>query len=148
MTFRHAALPRRTFLAALAALGALAAAPVPAAELGPDDPLAEYQWVARPIVVFANSDRDPRFLRQIAEIEKVREELEARDAVVITDTEPGPSRFDTTELRKKFRPHDFNVILVGKDGEVKKRSPRIVSGAQLVRTIDRLPLRQQEIGRR
>jgi hypothetical protein len=136
---------RRALFAGLAALAAL---PLAAADLAPEDPLAEHLWTSRPIIVFATSERDPRFIRQMAEIEKAREQLEERDVVVITDTEPGPSRFDTTELRKKFRPHDFNLILVGKDGEVKKRSPRVVSGAQLVRQIDRLPLRQQEMGRR
>ena len=104
--------------------------------------------MARPIIVFANSDRDPRFVRQLDELESVRDALEERDVVILLDTEPGPSRFDTTELRKKFRPHDFNLILVGKDGEVKKRSPSVVTGSQLVRQIDRLPLRQQEMGRR
>lgn len=134
--------------AALALCAWLMAGAAQAADAGSEDPLAEYLWTARPLVIFANNERDPRLLRQLRDIESRQQDLEDRDVVVIVDTTPGPSRFDDTPLRMKFRPHDFNVILVGKDGEVKKRSPSPVSGAQLVRLIDRLPLRQEELGRR
>lgn len=125
----------------------LAPSAAPAADAQAEDPLAEYLWVARPIVIFANAEQDPRLVRQLAELDSVETELEERDVVVIVDATPGRSRSDTTPLRKMFRPHGFNLLLIGKDGEVKKRSPRVVSGSQLVRQIDRLPLRQQEIGR-
>ncbi|WP_339949847.1 DUF4174 domain-containing protein [uncultured Albimonas sp.] len=137
---------RRRLLAALGALALLPAARLDA-QTG-EDPLAPYLWTARPVVVFANNDRDPRLLRQISEFERVAADLEERDVVVIVDTEPGPSRYETTDLRRKFRPHDFNVIVVGKDGEVKKRSPQPMTGDSLARLIDRLPIRQQELGRR
>ena len=136
---------RRKFL--LTALAILPVSPLAAQEAEPD-PLAQYQWVARPLIVFANSERDPRFVHQLAEIESAKAELEDRDVVVILDTTPGPSRYDTTALRQRFRPHDFNVILMGKDGQVKQRSPVVVKGSSLMRTIDRLPIRQQELGRR
>ncbi len=134
--------------AALALVAGLAAGAAQAADAGHEDPLAEFLWTARPLVIFANNALDPRLLRQLRDIEGRQQDLDERDVVVIVDTTPGPSRFDDTPLRMKFRPHDFNVILVGKDGEVKKRSPSPVSGAQLVRMIDRLPLRQEELGRR
>ncbi len=137
---------RRRLLAALAALPL--AGLRPAGAQGDADPLAQYLWVARPVIVFANTDRDPRLLRQVSELERVAADLEDRDVVVIVDTEPGPSRYETTDLRRKFRPHDFNVIVVGKDGEVKKRSPQPITGDSLARLIDRLPIRQQELGRR
>ena len=137
---------RRRFLAALGALALTPAAGLHAQAEA--DPLAQYQWVARPVIVFANNDRDPRLVRQLAEFERVAADLEERDVVIIVDAEPGPSRYETTDLRRKFRPHDFNVIVVGKDGEVKKRSPVPMSGDSLARLIDRLPLRQQEPGRR
>ena len=126
-----------------------------AAGAGPDaatdpnaDPLEAYLWTARPIIIFAPNDRDPRLVHQLREIERVQDDLDAREAVVIVDAEPGPSRSETTALRRKFRPHDFNLLLIGKDGEIKRRSPSPVSGSQLVRQIDRLPIRQQELGRR
>ena len=131
-----------------AAAPAQAAAPVPDPAEDPNaDPLEKFLWTARPIVIFADNDRDPRLAHQLREIARVQADLDARDAVVIVDTDPGPSRVDTTALRRKFRPHDFNLILIGKDGQVKRRSPQPVSGAQLVRQIDRLPIRLQEMGR-
>lgn len=138
-----AALTRRTLLAALAWLACAAA--LPAQEAG--DPLAEYRWTHRVILIFADSARDPRYIRQLQELESVADALAERDAVVVSDTTPGPSRFDTTALRRKYRPHGFNVLLIGKDGEVKRRTPQPVEGPQIVRQIDRLPLRQQEMGR-
>ncbi|MEE3101643.1 MAG: DUF4174 domain-containing protein, partial [Pseudomonadota bacterium] len=123
-------------------------APSPAPAEDPNaDPLEKFLWTARPIVIFADNDRDPRLAHQLREIARVQADLDARDAVVIVDTDPGPSRFETTALRRRFRPHDFNLILIGKDGQVKRRSPQPVSGAQLVRQIDRLPIRLQEMGR-
>ncbi|MFO7854267.1 MAG: DUF4174 domain-containing protein [Paracoccaceae bacterium] len=119
-------------------------APAVAAEL---DPLAEHLWVNRLVIVFAQSENDPRFRQQMRELEERREDLEERDVVILTDTTPGPSRTDTTPLRKKFRPHDFNVLLVGKDGEVKLRRPAPQGADQIIRLIDRLPLRKQEVGR-
>lgn len=136
----------RLAASAAAALAALVlAVPVMAQE---EDPLAQYLWMARPIVIFADTPNDPRLLHQLREIEGSRDLLEERDVVVIVDTEPGPSRFDTTPLRTKFRPHGFNILLIDKDGEVKLRRPSPVTGSQLARMIDRLPLRQQEMGRR
>ncbi|MDF2232588.1 DUF4174 domain-containing protein [Albimonas sp. CAU 1670] len=136
----------------IAALPALALLPVvrglPARAQADDDPLAPYLWTARPVIVFANTDRDPRFIRQMKELDRVAADLEERDVVVIVDTEPGPSRYETTDLRRKFRPHDFNVLVIGKDGEVKKRSPVPLGGDGIARLIDRLPIRQQELGRR
>ena len=124
------------------------AAPAGLAAANGEDPLAEHMWISRPVVIFADAEQDPRLVRQLREIEGARAELDARDVVVIVDTTPGASRFDTTALRKKFRPHGFNVLLVGKDGQVKLRRPSVVTAAQLTRLIDRLPLRQQETGRR
>lgn len=146
-------LPRRAVLATLAALP-LAAAPVAmpvrvrAAEGGAENPLAQYLWTARPVIVFAESENDPRFQRQMRELDSRPAELAERDVVILTDTTPGPSRFETTALRARLRPHDFTFILVGKDGQVKLRRPGPVTAAQLLRLIDRLPIRQQEIGRR
>jgi hypothetical protein len=137
---------RRAVITTLAA-AALAPRALRAVEAEPD-PLEEYLWVARPVIVFAPSENHPLFIRQMRELESRKDELAERDVVVITDTTPGPSRAETTPLRAKFRPHDFNVLIVGKDGQVKLRRPSPQSASQILRLIDRLPLRQQETGRR
>jgi len=99
------------------------------------------KWSARPIVIFGDAPNDPRVVQQLAAFEDRAEELEERDVTVIVDTDPGT----LSELRRKFRPRDFMVVLVGKDGEVKYRKPDPVTVREIMRLIDRMPMRQQEI---
>lgn len=104
-----------------------------------DDPLAEYRWVARPIIIFADSPRDPRVVEQLGEFELGRRDLEDRDVVVIVDTE------QDSPLRDRFHPRDFQFLLIGKDGEVKYRKPDPVPVRELARVIDRTPMRLDEL---
>ncbi len=119
----------------LLAAALFAAAPA----LAQDDPLAEYLWEARPILIFADSPRDPRVVSQLAQFEAAQRDLDERDIVVILDTE------EDSALRDRFHPRDFQFLLIGKDGEVKYRKPDPVPVRELVRLIDRIPLRQQEM---
>lgn len=105
-----------------------------------DDPLAEYLWTARPLVIFADSPNDPRYLQQIAAIDARRADLAERDVIVLTDTEPAGSA-----LRTVLRPRDFMIVLIGKDGQVKLRKPFPWDVRELSRAIDKMPLRQQEM---
>lgn len=105
------------------------------------DLLGEYAWTARPLVVFAPSENDPRFVRQMEMIDARREELDERDVVVLTDTDPdadGP-------LREALHPRDFQLVLIGKDGDVKLRKPFPWDVRELSRVIDKMPMRQQEM---
>ena len=104
-------------------------------------PLDQYRWTARPIVVFADSALDPRVRQQLDMLEARAAELEERDVVIIVDTEEGGA------LREELRPRDFMFVLIGKDGEVKYRKPDPVSVREIIRLIDRMPLRLQEMGR-
>lgn len=103
--------------------------------------LAEYLWLKRPLVVFADSPNDPRFVQQMDLIEDRLEDLEKRDVVVLIDTDPGT----LTPLREKLRPRGFMLVLVGKDGSVYLRKPFPWSVREIGRSIDKMPLRQQEI---
>lgn len=106
-----------------------------------DDPLGQYKWLNRPLVIFADSPNDPRFKRQMELLEDDPEALGERDVVVLTDTDPaakGP-------LRAALRPRDFMLVLVGKDGRVALRKPTPWSVRELSRAIDKMPLRQDEI---
>jgi len=103
--------------------------------------LSELMWVARPIIVFADNPNDPRFLQQLEEFEEQTEELEERDVVILVDTDPSA----TSELRKKFRPRDFRLLVIGKDGKVAYRKSNPVTVREVIRLIDRMPLRRDEI---
>ena len=49
--------------------------------------LADLLWIARPIVVFADTANDPRFIQQMTMLEERPADLEDRRVVVLTDTD-------------------------------------------------------------
>ena len=106
--------------------------------------IKDFEWVQRPIVIFANSDKDPNFISQMEFLSQDIKALKERDIVVLIDTNPSiPSA-----LRKKLRPHGFAFILIGKDGQVKLRKPSPWNIREIARVIDKMPIRQQEITRK
>lgn len=139
-------------LIAAALAGPVAAQEVSSAEandsFGPvaaaDVTLGEFQWVKRPVVVFADTDADPRFQEQMDLLLARTEELIARDVVVIVDTDPT----DPSDIRTQLRPRGFQLTLIGKDGGVKLRKPFPWSVREISRTIDKMPMRQREIRER
>lgn len=106
--------------------------------------LDDLQWVVRPLVVFADTPNDPRFQQQmdllLADIDRLAE----RDVMVITDTD----RAAMSDVRTTLRPRGYMMALVGKDGRVALRKPSPYSVRELSRSIDKMPLRQQEISDR
>lgn len=103
--------------------------------------LTQFVWEKRPIVVFADSPADPNFGLQMEYLELRAEELAERDVVVLTDTDPSVQ----SALRTKLRPRGFMLVLIGKDGSVKLRKPYPWDVRQLMRSIDKMPVRQREI---
>ena len=108
-----------------------------------ETPLSEYLWTRRPIVVFADTPADPRFSEQLEFLTARPGALIDRDVVVITDTNPDAQ----TPARTQLRPRGFQLVLIGKDGEVKLRKPFPWDVRELTRSIDKMPLRQDEIRR-
>lgn len=106
--------------------------------------LEDFHWLARPVVVFADSPADPRFVEQMELLTRRMDELVVRDVVVITDTDPAAK----SALRQKLRPRGFMLALIGKDGGVTLRKPLPWDVRELSRAIDKMPLRQQEIRER
>jgi protein-L-isoaspartate O-methyltransferase len=72
------------------------------------------------------------------------DDLAERDVIIITDTDPSAE----TELRTRLRPRGYMMALIGKDGRVALRKPSPWSVRELSRSIDKMPLRQQEISDR
>ena len=106
--------------------------------------LENFEWTQRPIVIFANSDKDPNFISQMEFLSEDINALKERDIIVLVDTKPSKS----SSLRKRLRPHGFALILIGKDGQVKLRKPSPWSTREIARVIDKMPIRQQEISRK
>ena len=103
--------------------------------------LDDFRWVARPVVVFADTDRNPEFQRQVELLRADPDSLAERDVVIITDATPDPM----SDIRRTLRPRGFMLVLMGKDGVVELRKPSAWSVREISRSIDKMPLRQQEI---
>ena len=103
--------------------------------------LPDLQWIARPVVVFADTPNDPRFRQQMEALLANIDELAERDVILITDTDPAAR----TSVRSTLRPRGYALTVVDKDGRVLQRKPEFWSIRELTRSIDRTPLRQQEI---
>lgn len=113
------------------------AAPFEAATLNIDDLI----WRARPLVVFADSPHDPLFRQQLDLLADHADNLAERDVIIIIDTDPSAQ----SELRSRLRPRGFSMVLIGKDGEVELRKPAPQDVREISRSIDKMPLRQQEV---
>lgn len=103
--------------------------------------LDDFVWIKRPLIVFADSPADPRYVQQMEYITERLEDLDDRDVVVLTDTAKG----ERTALREKLHPRGFMLVLIGKDGTIYLRKPVPWSVREITRVIDKMPMRQQEI---
>ncbi len=103
--------------------------------------LSEFHWKKRPVVVFADSEEDPAYQRQIELLNERPDDLLERDVIVLTDTDPEAR----SAMRLKMRPRGFMLVLVGKDGQIKLRKPRPWDVREITRSIDKMTIRQREI---
>ena len=119
--------------------------------------LAGYRWKNRLLLVFA-PDADSALCRRQQEMLLVVEHgLNERNIVVIfviedalsTKGKPTPN-VSAVDLRDAYDalPHEFRVVLIGKDSGVKLRQEEPISMADLFALIDSMPMRKQEMGRR
>lgn len=106
-----------------------------------DVTLEQFLWIARPVVVFADSPADPRFVEQMQMLAARPEPLRARDVVIIVDTDPS----EKTALRTALRPRGFSLVIVQKDGRVGLRRPSPRDVREITRGIDNFAIRQEEI---
>lgn len=111
-----------------------------AAEEQPE--LSDLLWIARPLVIFADSKNDPRFIQQMEMLAELMTDLEDRRVVVLTDTDPAANG----PLRRTLRPRGFGLVLIDTDGSVVQRRPTPTTVRELANLIDRLPSRRQETG--
>lgn len=129
----------RTFLAALAILVTSAALvlgeePQP---YGPivvtDQDLGSYKFQALPLVIFADTPDDPVFKRQIDLIMAGLDDLQRRNVVILTDTDPAAN----SKVRQHLRPRGFSLVLLDLDGRVQLRKPAPWHVREITRSIDK-----------
>ena len=103
--------------------------------------LDAFEYLARPLVIFGDSPRQPQVVEQLRLIEAEMDQLAGRDVAVILDTDPEAR----SEVRRTLRPRGFALVLLDKDGRVTLRRPAPLSVREIARAIDRTPLRQEEL---
>ncbi len=99
------------------------------------------EYVARPVVIFADSPNQPDYQEQIRLLQRDLPGLAVRDVIIITDTDPAAR----TDVRQHLRPRGFSIVVIDKDGRVGLRKAEPWDVRELGRQIDKMPLRIQEI---
>jgi len=117
-------------------------------------PLAPYEWRYRPVLVFTPSVEDGRMKDQAKRLRAAASALKERDMVVVTIAgsqtvmaeQAAPPSADAAALRRAFNVERdaFTVVLVGKDGTEKYRAGGVVDPADLMVTVDGMPMRRDE----
>jgi hypothetical protein len=103
--------------------------------------LEEFVWVARPIIVFADTPNDPRFIEQMQLLAARPDPLLERDVVIIVDTDPSAR----TAIRTALRPRGFSLVVLQKDGTVGFRRPSPRDVREITRGIDNFSFRREEL---
>lgn len=105
----------------------------------------QYKGKRRLLVIFAPSGSDECFLEQQELLEDGERALAEREVTVITLVD-APSAPEAREARRHFGLPDeqFVLLLIGKDGTVKRQSQEPVPLEDIVTLIDSMPMRQQE----
>lgn len=133
--------------------GTTGCAPTPG--MSPAD-VRPHMWKERVLLVFSPAANDPRLAQQrtamaadargVAERKLVIYEIVGADAATTGGQSLGAEAAADFRARYQAPVADFEVVLIGLDGFVKKRSVEVVSNDQLFELIDAMPMRQAELG--
>lgn len=120
--------------------------------------LSTQKWKNRVLLVFAPSVDNPIYQQQMQLLQKYNNGFADRDLVlvqVLATNESYANRqlideSSAAKLRDSFGvdKENFRVILVGKDGGVKRSDGTVVQATAIFEEIDAMPMRQQEIQER
>ncbi|GGD86509.1 hypothetical protein GCM10011390_01410 [Aureimonas endophytica] len=114
------------------------------------DPFGPLHWQKRLVVAF---EGEPAGAVRRQEDLLPAAELRARDVVFVavprtgTTMVEGLGPINATSARRAYGidPAAFTVLLIGKDGGVKRRSGSPIAAEALFSTIDAMPMRRQEM---
>lgn len=119
------------------------------------EPLQDYRWKSRLLVVFAPTVVDDNYEQQMQQLLRNSVAVSDRDllSVEVIGVEPvrvdalSEPAIDPVALRERFDvPQDgFKAVLLGKDGAAKLTSDSPIPAQKLFDTIDAMPMRQREM---
>ncbi len=101
----------------------------------------EFLWQKRLFIIFSDSPFDPNYIEQLEFLEEGVENLVEREVVVLLDYSPDAE----SAIRTELRPRGFAILLIGKDGTIYLRKPTTWNVREISNTIDKFPIRQQEL---
>ena len=112
--------------------------------------LRGYRWKNRVLLLAAPTPDQVDFKTQKALLNAEKVGMAARDFVVLEVFYDQLSAPDQQFLTKKtgVSPPQFAAVLIGKDGGVKELSRRPISPAALFGTVDKMPMRREEMRKR
>ena len=104
----------------------------------------------RVLLIAASNAKQPDFKTQKALLATHQQELADRDFLVLEVLYDQISATDRQTLTQRIGPElpTFCVVLIGKDGGAKEKSMRFILPAALFGTVDRMPMRRQEMRRK
>lgn len=105
------------------------------------DQLKMLRGSTRPIVILSDSRDDPRVAKQISDPDHAQPELDSRNIKVLQEARPGSRLRRTLGVARR----GFAVVLVGKDGSVKKVWHDPVAPNKIFTVIDSMPMRRNEM---
>ncbi|NGP75810.1 DUF4174 domain-containing protein [Balneolaceae bacterium YR4-1] len=117
--------------------------------------LSDYRWENRLLLVFAPSQENDDYQKQLEELNSNREGVLDRDLKIVHLFSDDASNIDgqqiddksTEDIYKKYEvtPGQYTVILIGKDGTVKLRTGNLLTNKEVFGLIDSMPMRQREM---
>lgn len=117
--------------------------------------LDDYRWERRPLLVFAPTDTDPRFVETLNRIDATRCAFVDRDMVLGRILTAGTSTLDGQAVDADERQRlvsrfgigadAFAVLLIGKDGGEKLRFTDVPDLRAIYTVIDGMPMRRGEM---
>ena len=107
------------------------------------EPLAQYLWKRRVVLSFSAAESTPERISLLKQIEQYQCEFDDRQMVHI-DLLAGSSDHLLLSRQLSLADMDFNLVLLGKDGDVKLLTSQ-PSLEKLLTLIDTMPMRQREL---
>ena len=107
------------------------------------EPLTQYLWKRRVVLSFSAAESTPERISLLKQIEQYQCEFDDRQMVHI-DLIAGSSDYQLLSRLFSVPDMDFNLVLLGKDGDVKLLTSQ-PSLENLLTLIDTMPMRQREL---
>jgi hypothetical protein len=105
------------------------------------------RWQKRVVVLCAPTAQTPDLAQQKASMASASAQVETRDILVLEAVEAELSTAEKQYVRQNLgvTPGGFAVVLIGKDGSVKRKDNKPIDPKVLFQTIDTMPMRRQEM---